>query len=294
MPAIERPEYRVLVPGQQHFDCTPLRAALSTADCAKRWQVAPKGTACAGCALGQAHHTDHNTVATSATLQHACPDNACLRCGRTDLRIIHMHGLCISCTNRRAEALRGRNGRGTRPVKFKLPSFELEALFVQPNGKTQRHLGLGADVSEALWRLLRELPVGVRLSDERRYTAWNAAARRFEHVCQHCGAQGLILERTRSGSVQRHAWCCTGEPRGTGWQLAPVRLQVLALDSESVAALFGTETAPDLSRQSAGRWVPTGYVCGHCNAGQLEGMQATPGAGWQVRCRGCGASGEAK
>lgn len=294
MAGIARPEYRVLVPGQQHFDCTPLRAALSTAACAKRWQVAPKGAACYGCSLGQVHHADHNTAAPRANVQQACPDNACLRCGRTDLRVIRLHGLCISCANRRSEALRGRNGKGTRPVKFKLPKFELEAIFLLPNGKTERHLGVGGDVSEALWRLLRELPAGAKLGEDRRYTAWNPAAGQFEHICHHCGTQGLMLERIRSGRIQRHAWCCEGEPRGTGWQLAPVRLQVLALDGESVAALFGTETVPGLSRESAGRWVPTGYVCGHCNAGQLEGMQATPGAGWQVRCRGCGASGEAK
>lgn len=294
MTGIVRPAYRVLVPGQQHFDCIPLRAALSTADCAKRWEVAPKGTSCAGCALGRVHHADHAPpVDSSATLQ-ACPDNACFRCGRTDLRIIRLHGLCVSCANRRSEALRGRNGRGTAPVKFKLPAFELEALFVLPNGKTERRVGVGADVSEALWRLLRGLPAGAKFGEERRYTAWNTAARQFEHVCQHCGTSGLVLERIRSGCVQRHAWCCEGEPRGTGWQLAPVRLQVLALDCESVAALFGTETAPGLSRESAGRWVPTGYVCGHCKAGQLEGRHVTPGAGWQVRCRGCGAAGEAK
>ena len=293
MTGIARPEYRVLVPSQQHFDCTSLRAALSTADCAKRWQVAPKGTACAGCALGHVHHADHNTVATSATLQHAYPDNACLRCGRTDLRIIRLHGLCISCANRRAEALRGRNGNGTAPVKFKQPKFELEALFVLPNGKTERRLELGVDVSEALWRLLRKLPAGAKFGEDRRYTAWNAVARQFEHVCQHCGTQGLVLERIRSGCVQRHAWCCLGEPRGAGWQIAPVRLGALALDSESVAALFGSETAPDLARESAGRWVPTGYVCGHCKAGQLEGRQVAPQQPWQVRCRVCG-SGTAK
>lgn len=290
MTGIARPEYRVLVPGQQHFDCTPLHAALSTADCAKRWQVAPKGTACAGCALGQAHHADHNTAATSATLHQACPDNACLRCGRTDLRIIRLHGLCVSCANRRLELLRGRNGRGTAPVKFKLPKFELEALFVLPSGKTERRLGLGVDVSESLWRLLRELPAGAKFGEERRYTAWNAAARQFEHVCQHCDTQGLVLERIRAGRVERHSWCCQGEPRGAGWQVAPVRLLSMALDCESVASLFGTETAPDLSRESAGRWVPTGYVCGYCKAGQLEGMQAAPQQPWKVRCRGCGAS----
>ncbi len=276
MAAFERPEYRVLVSGQQHFDCTPLHAALSTADCAS-------------CALGQIHHADHNTAATRATVpQPACPDNACLRCGRTDLRIIRLHGLCVSCANRRSEALCGRNGKGTHPVKFKLPKFELEAIFVLPSGKTERCLGLGMDVSEALWRLLRALPAGAKFSEDRRYTAWNAAARRFEHVCQHCGTQGLVLERIRSGCVLRHAWCCQGEPRGVGWQLAPVRLRALALDCVSVAVLFGTEAAPDLSRVSAGRWVPTGYDCGNCEAGQLEGRQGAPQQPWQVRCRGCG------
>lgn len=287
--AIERPTYRVLVPGRQHFDCQPLRGALSTADCAKRWAVAPKGSACADCRLGQLHHSDHLPT-SSTTVQQACPHNACLRCGRTDLRIIHIHGLCVSCANRRLEVLRGRNGRGTRPQKFALPRFELEAVVKMPKGMTELRIGLGVDLAEALWRLLRELPDSARLEDARRYSAWNAATGQFEHVCQHCGTQGLILERTHAGKVQRHAWCCEGEPCGAAWQIAPVRIQVQALDAGAAAALLGTDTHPAPARDNYGLWVPTGFLCGHCNAGQLEGKQPAPKQPWQVRCRGCGTS----
>ena len=184
--AIERPTYRVLVPGRQHFDCQPLRGPLSTADCAKRWAVAPKGSACADCRLGQLHHSDHLPT-SSTTVQQACPNNACLRCGRTDLRII-------------------------------------------------------------------------------------------------------LLERTHAGKVQRHAWCCEGEPCGAAWQIAPVRIQVQALDAGAAAALLGTDTHPAPERDNYGLWVPTGFLCGHCNAGQLEGKQPAPKQPWQVRCRGCGTS----
>ena len=290
--AIERPTYRVLVPGRQHFDCQPLRGALSTADCAQRWETAPKGSACAGCPLGQLHHADHNPSSTA--VQQVRLDTMCLRCGRADLRIIHVHGLCISCANRRLEVLHGRNGRGTRPHKFKLPRFGLEALVHMPDATTELRIGLGVDVAEALWRLLRELPEGATLGDVRRYNAWNAAAGQFEHVCQRCGTQGLILERTHAGKVQRHAWCCEGEPCGAGWQVAPVRMQAQALDADAAAVLLGMDTHPDPARDNYGRWVPTGYLCGHCNAWQLEGRQPAPQQPWQVRCMGCGAGSRLK
>ena len=92
-------------------------------------------------------------------------------------------------------------------------------------------------------------------TSERRTVAWNATTGAFEHVCERCGTAGFIVERLRGeGDLERHAWCCDGEPAGPGWQLAEVRRLPFAFDAESAAAWL-SNTDPDAQDEPGDAWV---------------------------------------
>ena len=85
-------------------------------------------------------------------------------------------------------------------MKF-VPPQEHEIPVSGPDGTVRRRLVPGQDLAEALGRLVRDLPQGARVvTGERRRTAWNERAGRFEHVCSDCGTAGLVLER-RQGTL---------------------------------------------------------------------------------------------
>lgn len=289
---VERPAYRVdLVPGQRYFQCSKLHAQLSTKACTENWRVAKHGATCFGCELGSMHHADHNPVASAQAHRRATGSQtgtACVRCGRTDLRIIAEVGLCISDFNRTREVERGRNGRGTKPIKLRL--WDAEVAIQHVGGRVERRLVPVQHMAEALARVLRDLPDSARLmTSERRLTEWNGKTKEFEHVCERCGAQGQLLERRmRDGVLQRHAWCCDGEPKGAGWELAKVRRPVMTLSPSAVAVVLDGD--PDLADEQPGTWTPTGIAC-ECGAGQVEGWLTRPGGNWRARCEACGAEG---
>ena len=285
MSAPQRPKYRsiALTPALRYFDCSSMRAVLSTRACAAQWQAAKAGSACHGCPVGRLHDGDHPD-APSAQRQH--DESTCLRCGRVGLRLIRQTGVCVSCAAREAEWRAGRNSRGNAPVRF-TPLHEHEVAVVALDGRVRRRVVQALDAAEALGRVVRDLPTGARVHvGERRRTAWNASAGRFEHVCSECGTAGLVLERRRGSVLERHAWCCGGDPAGDGWEVAQVRLQPMAMPAHVMADWL---TA---SEDSAGAvWTATGAVCSACHRGQLEGLLTAPGGRWRVRCRGCGAAG---
>lgn len=112
----ERPD----CPGR-FFACEKLSATLTTASCEKRWRAANDKhrkydpcdplQRCKGCALGATHAGDGDTV--SGPFYGA---QICSRCHRPSPRLIHRR-LCPSCINREYELIKGRNGKGSRPIK---------------------------------------------------------------------------------------------------------------------------------------------------------------------------------
>ncbi len=287
----QRPEYRAndLTPGQRYFDCLSLRATISTGSCAQRWQAAMAGSACNGCPVGRLHHADHHPGSATPSAQRQHGDSTCLRCGRVGLRLIRKTGICVSCANREAEWRTGRNAKGKPPVCF-VPPHEHEIPVLGPAGTVHRRLVLALHMAEALGRVVRDLPQGARVvTGERCRTAWNDDTGRFEHVCDNCGVAGLVLERRRGDVLERHYWCCGGEPVGSGWDVAQVRQRVDSIPPDALADWLSARL--DLADEVPGLWTPTGMVCDWCHAGQLEGLLPKPGGRWQVRCRGCGADG---
>jgi hypothetical protein len=151
------------------------------------------------------------------------------------LRIIKQTGICVSCAAREAEWRKGRNSKGTPPIRF-VPLHEVEIAERAPDGRVRRRLVLALDMAEALGRVVRDLPQGARVvTGERCHTAWNHDTGRFHHVCEHCGAAGLVLERRRGDVLERHYWCCGGDPVGRGWDVAQVRQRVVSMPPEALA-----------------------------------------------------------
>lgn len=284
---IERPVYRALdiAPGQRYFDCETLRASLSTTSCAARWAGAPPGSACHKCVIGRLHHTDHNPTRRPGRRPVDNEVRACARCGRTDLRIIRATCLCVSCQNRQYEWLKGRNAKGKPPERFQ-PLRDFEVVLQHTDGRIERRLVQALHEAEAIGRAAHVLPEGTRFASERRLTSWNARTNEFELVCQRCRASGLILERERGGVLERHAWCCDGDPVGSGWRPATVRRPISPVSVDAIAAWLSDD--PDLADERPETWTATPHPC-TCGAGQIEAQMLAPGGRWQTRCTSCGA-----
>lgn len=104
-------DFREAFPGANFFvfDCQALHASLSREACADNWRNT-RCLACNGCPIGAEHAGEKPTLPR--------PSRApCIRCGRTDQRLLHK-SLCISCWNRSREVLIGQNAKGERPAKW--------------------------------------------------------------------------------------------------------------------------------------------------------------------------------
>lgn len=293
---IERPPYETLVPGKQHFRCVRLSAKLSTEACAANWRAAGPGDRCHQCELGRLHYGDLHPSAPAPRRQNRgtriCGE--CLRCGGTGMRIIQATGCCVSCMNRFYEHAKGRNAKGKPPQHY-TPPHDIEIAIQHADGRIERRLVLALHPAEAIGRVVRDLPEGARLVEERQRTALNKATGRFENVCGKCGTQGLVFERVRAAKLERWHWCCAGDdPPGAGWQPAKVRQRVLPMRPDAVAAWLDSDG--DAKREVAvakfvGAWIPTAHPC-TCGAGQVEAMLLAPGGRWRTRCQSCGSRSE--
>lgn len=112
-------EYVVMdaMPGVQHFRCDRMLATLAVSSCATMWRKANTSegscTACLRCTIGAEHAGE--TQASNSALHLA---KVCARCHKPAARLIgKMH--CVSCKNREYELDKGRNAKGTQPVKLR-------------------------------------------------------------------------------------------------------------------------------------------------------------------------------
>ena len=137
-----------------YFACKPLRATLSTAACAQRYErdngPHQSGTAssCRGCAIGALHAGGKAPSPLYGSL--ICP-----RCERGAARLVR--GLCVSCVNRQYEFVRGRNARGGAAPRLELAP--LGVLVMDDDGSMVcAHTELAASYVEVIWRTLRTRP----------------------------------------------------------------------------------------------------------------------------------------
>lgn len=105
-----------LVPGRLFFRCDRMRGTLSTTACADMWRKANDmndGSCanCMRCPIGAVHAGE-----VAASMSPLKGTLTCGRCHRPASRLIRKH-LCVSCQNRAYEVEKGRNAKGTAPVK---------------------------------------------------------------------------------------------------------------------------------------------------------------------------------
>lgn len=105
------------VPGKSYFRCERMRATLSTEACAASWRRADelndgRNNACRLCPIGAVHAGE-----VAASMSPLKGTLTCARCHRTASRLIGGM-VCVSCYNRAAEWIKGRNAKGTAPVKL--------------------------------------------------------------------------------------------------------------------------------------------------------------------------------
>ena len=124
-------------PGR-YFACARLSATLSVGGCAAQWTASADRDAspCRGCPIGREHFAQHHG------LQPAEPSRGrvgtCLRCNGVGLRLIGIRAVCVSCANRGYECEKGRNAKGSPPIKHgPLASYEVQA--VDSHGQHVHH-----------------------------------------------------------------------------------------------------------------------------------------------------------
>ena len=125
-----------LMPGQLVFRGERLSATLWVQICTGMWQRANQGKAptdsllrCRGCPVGAVHDgsppPNHHRLRGTTT---------CARCHRGDLRLIGGR-ICVSCSNREREWLKGANAKGRFPSRH--PALERMAVTASVGGVTQ-------------------------------------------------------------------------------------------------------------------------------------------------------------
>lgn len=107
-----------LLPGRRMFRCERLSASLQVSACSAMWVEANAAGAtperlfrCRQCPLGAEH-----AGVGDANMSPLRGSGICSRCHRSDLRLIGGN-VCVACKNREYEWLKGRNAKGSRPVK---------------------------------------------------------------------------------------------------------------------------------------------------------------------------------
>lgn len=105
------------VPGKLFFRCERMRATLSTESCRSSWRRADElndgsHSSCRLCPIGAVHAGE-----VAASMSPLKGTLMCARCHRTAGRLIGGM-VCVSCQNRAYEFLKGRNAKGTKPVKL--------------------------------------------------------------------------------------------------------------------------------------------------------------------------------
>jgi hypothetical protein len=116
---VQDPAAPALMRPHDMLECTGRKMRLTRAGCYRLWLGSKEAepmpwegrAACVGCATGarNAGYAPSLVARLVRELRHTCS-----RCRHPTSRLINDR-FCISCYNRHAEALRGRNARGSRP-----------------------------------------------------------------------------------------------------------------------------------------------------------------------------------
>lgn len=143
------------VPGD-YFECSKMRATLSTNACAANWReaMAKPDTVrlhhCKGCPIGALHAGE-----TDTSVSTMFGSSICSRCHEGGRRLLQGR-LCICCYNRQLEALKGKNSKGATPKKLSASQLSRRVAKYCQGGKVrERSLDLTTDTLEVMVSILR-------------------------------------------------------------------------------------------------------------------------------------------
>lgn len=105
------------LPGKKYFHCDRLLANIQVEACASMWRQAnhenlEHRARCKYCPIGALHAGE-----LDASLSPLKGSKICARCRRPAERLI-CGTLCVSCKNREYEYCKGRNAKGSKPIKM--------------------------------------------------------------------------------------------------------------------------------------------------------------------------------
>lgn len=269
-----RIKYRIIIPGQSHFDCQPLRATISSAACAERWNTAmheadskrrDKAITCRRCPIGARHFNEHCGDVVERPADTGAPRAAvCIRCGRPAARMIG-NEVCVSCSNREYEYRKGRNARGNAPVTY-IPPRPWRVGVIEADGRQAWRSFEGQSIAEAQARAVR---AGFRLHDRHPGAiTWNATAERFEY---RDSSDRILLEIEVDGALE---FFPVRDLR-PGEQPAPVRMPAFFANTDEAAALLAGDESLSID------WQQVDLACGRCAAGVLHARKRHTG----IDCR---------
>jgi hypothetical protein len=188
-PGIEYFEYEEM-PGKRQFFCSALRSTLSVLSCAEKHRVAVNSDvgdrhfACLRCPVGASHSGRSNPNTSPLRGMTICG-----RCHRGATRLVGKH-LCVSCQNRQYESLKGKNAKGTKPVK--LPDLDQRSITYRAAGAVKtRTIALSVGTDELVMAVLR---------DEK-----NAMQFGFRNVAMHALFDGEDFDRSMGEDESQNA-----------------------------------------------------------------------------------------
>ncbi|SDH26316.1 hypothetical protein [Nitrosomonas sp. Nm132] len=159
-------------PGE-YFECSRLSATLTKSSCADMWRQARKEKDnfrlhhCRNCKIGAMHAGEHE-ISTS----RLSGKRICARCHRPSNRFIS-DNICVSCYNRQQEWLKGKNAKGTKPIKQR-PLKPMSVPYVTGDELHIARAVLAESTNEMIIRMLRDSQKNVRFGFYRRALAIEA------------------------------------------------------------------------------------------------------------------------
>ena len=124
-------DYRIIEGKNGYFDCPKGMGVISTHYCSECHQKAKtkeyiskhKRTGCRHCPVGALHSGEISQLDGSRLFA----SHLCSRCGRQSNRLVHGR-ICVSCSNRAAEAIKNKNAKGN-PLKL-IRDYHTESLLI--------------------------------------------------------------------------------------------------------------------------------------------------------------------
>ncbi len=269
--------------GAIYFRCTRLSAVLSTSACAGRWNTAPSASTCCGCPIGRQHQhelAEPDTERVGPQVRER--QRECMRCGRTDLRVIQAHSICVSCFNRSREWRVGQNSKGVPPVHFE--PLRMFAVTTQTAaGDIVHHAVEARHRAEATGVVAMRLPSGARLSPARPgQSTWSRSHRKMVVACPRCSRAGL-LEREWRGTLRHCCPRCNGAPSDpAAWSLARPRAPTTVWPAATLVTWLRATSEP-----LPAQWRRTEVACANCRVDMLQARTTRAGA-VEARCPACG------